>query len=522
MAVNASETITATDTATVTVPGIYPLEIEWRYSGTTGNTPWNTSLGGVMATVEMGPSQHLSGYPATTEAADNIFADVTDVQANAGVDNYLCLYVRNATDSHQTWTGVKLWVDAAPAVGTLALAKDSAAVGGTAVSTAADIHTAPSPTVTFTSPTTKAGGIDLGDIPPSSYQAVWVKRSIPAQAASATEVASIRVEGDSGGSTQRTWSNGVKYEQVADNRIPVGFYDGDLIYMAKNEIGVFDIYRNGVSITSPSTPQTKPTDTTDVNGSIVLGTQARDPTGAGSPGVGTGHDIWCWDLANGNAAHRLTTDLIGVIWPRFKPDGSRITWAQMRSGWDINELLGYWEVHVADFSSWALSNEYSFRADDSTEHFFETYGWVPDGRLMYATCYGMPSSWPHPITSTQIWLRDDTPTATPTRITPDFPSLGVRYQEFAYAAPDAMFGGSGWIIVGVVYGSTDTYVGIDFWKQQIDGSQRSRLTNFNVSTRYAALGQLAFDPDDPKSFHVAAQEFSTDVTIETHYKITVP
>jgi hypothetical protein len=521
MAPIGSDQVAVTTTAAVTVAGIYPAEIEWRYSGADGNTPWTTSLGGAMAPIEMGPSQHMSGYPATTEARDNIFPDVTDVQAHTGVDNYLCLYVRNGTDSAQTWTTVKLWVDDPPTVGTLSVAKDSAAVGATSVSTAATIHTAPSPALTFTSPATKADGISLGDIPPGSAQAIWVKRSIPANATSATEVASIRVEGDTGGSPIRTWSNGVKYEQVADNQLPVGFYQGDLIYAAMNEIGVFDVYRNGVSLTSPSTPQTCPVAPTDVCGPLVLGTMARDPTGAGSPGVGTGHDIWCWDLANGNAAHRLTTDLIGVIWPRFKPDGSRIVWSQMRTGWDLNEMLGYWEVHVADLSAWTLANEYSFRAADLTEHFFETYGWVPDGRLIYATCAGMPAAWPHPLTA-QIWLRNDTAVATPTRITPDFPDIGVRYQEFAYPAPDAMFGEFGWIIVGVSYNTGDAYNGVDFWKQKLDGTGRARLTSFNTAARYANLGQLAFDPTDPKSFHVAAAEYSTSVTIETHYKITVP
>ena len=61
--------------------------------------------------------------------------------------------------------------------------------------TVADESTAPSG-VSFSQPTTFAGGLSIGDIPTGQHKAVWVRRVVNAAAAAYADSFTLRVQGD--------------------------------------------------------------------------------------------------------------------------------------------------------------------------------------------------------------------------------------------------------------------------------------------------------------------------------------
>lgn len=145
------------------------------------------------------PTKSLSGAPSSTVvtsgAANDIWADVTGAEEATGKDYYCLLYVFNDNDA-VTWKTVKLWIDTAPPSGiVLEVGNDAAAAGSTATSSAADRFTAPSPVVTFSSPTTKAAGVTLGDIGPNQNKAFWLHMHANAGVAAGAKAVSIRCEG---------------------------------------------------------------------------------------------------------------------------------------------------------------------------------------------------------------------------------------------------------------------------------------------------------------------------------------
>lgn len=172
---------------------IASTDIVFRLSGGAANTSPAASLGGAMSTA--------AGGIITPGNNNNLWDDVTGAESAAGDIEYRCIYVRN---EHATLTlqGAVLWVDADPANGAIeGVALDSAAVGSTAASTAADENTAPSPAVTFVEGTaidTKAEGLAIGNLGPNQFKAIWVRRKVNAGTSAIAETLSLRVEGDTG------------------------------------------------------------------------------------------------------------------------------------------------------------------------------------------------------------------------------------------------------------------------------------------------------------------------------------
>jgi hypothetical protein len=164
---------------------IQATDIEYHYSGGTANTTPAASLGGAIATAQ-----------AVNDADQNVFADVTSDEASSGATYYSCLYIRNG-NTGRTLETATIWIDVTPDQGTIGIGLDTAAVGATAASTAATVKTAPSPTITFTSPTTKAAGLTIGNIGPGQAKAVWVERVIPPGVSQGADAFSLRVEGQS-------------------------------------------------------------------------------------------------------------------------------------------------------------------------------------------------------------------------------------------------------------------------------------------------------------------------------------
>jgi hypothetical protein len=167
-------------------------QIRFRLCGGAANTNPNASLGGAMSTA--------AGGVVTDNVANNVWDDVTGAETAAGDIEYRALAVQNFGD--QTLVGAKIWIDdqgSGVAGSNLAIGLDAAAIGATptANSTAPDENTAPSPTVTFTTPTSAGTAITIGDIAAGSAKIFWERRTVTAGATAGTDVPSVTVQGDS-------------------------------------------------------------------------------------------------------------------------------------------------------------------------------------------------------------------------------------------------------------------------------------------------------------------------------------
>lgn len=161
-------------------------------SGSAGNstagTP-NTSLGKYVSTT------------AWTGGTNSLFDDVTGDENAASVVDYRCIFVHN-THATLTLLGAVAWVSAEVTGGaSVAIAVDgtaASAVGSASAqaATVANETTAPSGTGGFSTPTTKAAGLALGDIGPGQVKAIWVRRSAANTAALSGDGFTLSVAGD--------------------------------------------------------------------------------------------------------------------------------------------------------------------------------------------------------------------------------------------------------------------------------------------------------------------------------------
>lgn len=159
---------------------IISTDIVYRLSGGAANSDQNASLGGAKS---------------STAASASIYDDVTSAEASSGDTEYRCIYVHN-NHGTLTYLGSKVWIQTnTPSADTdVAIGLGTSAVNGTE-QTVADENTAPSG-VTFSAPTSFAGGLSIGDIPAGQHKAVWIRRTINAGAAVASDSFTLRVQGD--------------------------------------------------------------------------------------------------------------------------------------------------------------------------------------------------------------------------------------------------------------------------------------------------------------------------------------
>ena len=158
---------------------IVSTDIKYRLSGGLANTDPAASLGGVKSSTD----------------ASNYFDDVSSAEASAGDTEYRCVYVHNNHGS-LTLIGAKVWIQANTPSGDtdVSIGLGTSAVNGTE-QTVADESTAPSG-VSFSQPTTFAGGLSIGDIPAGQHKAVWVRRVVNSGAAAYADSFTLRVQGD--------------------------------------------------------------------------------------------------------------------------------------------------------------------------------------------------------------------------------------------------------------------------------------------------------------------------------------
>ena len=158
---------------------IVSTDIQYRLSGGASNSDPAASLGGVKSST----------------AASNYFDDVSSAEASAGDTEYRCVYVHN---NHGTLSliGAKVFIQTnTPSSDTdVAIGLGSSAINGTE-QTVADESTAPTG-VSFSAPTTFAGGLAIGDLAAGAHKAVWVRRTVNAGAAAYADSFTLRVQGD--------------------------------------------------------------------------------------------------------------------------------------------------------------------------------------------------------------------------------------------------------------------------------------------------------------------------------------
>jgi hypothetical protein len=158
---------------------VVTADIEFRLSGGSGNTTPNACLGGIMSSTDINAGVTLN----------NLFDDISDTEAASGVVDYRCFYILNgnATD---TLTTAKVYIstNTPSSDTTIAIGLDPAGVGDGAATgvatTIADEDSAPAG-VTFSTPSNSGAALAIGDLANGEAQAVWVRRTVSADAAAA-------------------------------------------------------------------------------------------------------------------------------------------------------------------------------------------------------------------------------------------------------------------------------------------------------------------------------------------------
>lgn len=158
---------------------IVSTDIKYMLSGGAANADPALSLGGAKSSVE----------------AVNYFDDVSSVEASAGDTEYRCVYVHN---NHGTLTliGAKIWIQTQTPSGDTDVAIGLGAAAVNATETAVGNESTAPAGVTFSAPSSFAGGLVIGDIPPGQHKAVWVRRTVNAAAAAFADSFTLRVQGD--------------------------------------------------------------------------------------------------------------------------------------------------------------------------------------------------------------------------------------------------------------------------------------------------------------------------------------
>lgn len=152
------------------------------------------------------PNASLGKYISTTEVTDNtlnnLFDDVTGPENAASDVEYRCIFIHNSHGS-LTLTSPYIWLSAEVAGGAaIAIAVDSnvaASAIGSASAQATEVaneSTAPSPALSFSSPTSYGTGISIGDLPAGYCIGVWVRRTCSNTSPVANDGVTIAVQGD--------------------------------------------------------------------------------------------------------------------------------------------------------------------------------------------------------------------------------------------------------------------------------------------------------------------------------------
>ena len=174
---------------------ITATDILFKFSVKTG-TAGNSTVG----TADGSLGKYISTTQITDATLNNLFDNVTGDENAASDVEYRCIFVHNA-HATLTWQTVVCWLSAEVAGGAnAAIAIDgvaASAIGATAAQADEVANEGTAPTgETFSSPTTKATGLSIGDLAAGNCRAIWVRRSATNSAALDNDGVTVRCEGD--------------------------------------------------------------------------------------------------------------------------------------------------------------------------------------------------------------------------------------------------------------------------------------------------------------------------------------
>jgi len=165
---------------------------KFSVSAAAGDTTAGTAAG------SLGDQISTTQVPDATLHA--LFDVITGPENAASEAEYRCIFVHN-NHATLTWENVVVWLSAETAGGAAAaISVDTTGVtakgsASAQAKTVADENTAPA-SQTFSSPTSKATGLSIGNIPAGSVQAIWIRRTAANTAAVNADGVTIRCEGD--------------------------------------------------------------------------------------------------------------------------------------------------------------------------------------------------------------------------------------------------------------------------------------------------------------------------------------
>lgn len=158
------------------------------------------------STAQGDPNASLGKYISTTQVTDNtlnnLFDNVTGEENAASDVEYRCIFIHNAHGS-LSLTSPKVWISAEVSGGaSVAIAVDSnvaaSAIGSSSAQATeiADESTAPSPALSFSSPTTQGTGLSVGDIAAGFCKAIWIRRTAANTSPKNNDGCTISIAGD--------------------------------------------------------------------------------------------------------------------------------------------------------------------------------------------------------------------------------------------------------------------------------------------------------------------------------------
>jgi hypothetical protein len=169
--------------------------VQWRYSTTVG------SAGNSQAQPD--PNASLGGYLSTTlwtgSAVNNLFDNQMTGDQLAGIVDYRCVFAGNFNGTLALYDAVAyLPGPDYPTQSSIGIGADATGVvstSGTLQAVQVGTETSAPAGVTFSSPTTHATAVVLGDLAPNTCRALWLRRTPTGAAAVTDESVTLRLYG---------------------------------------------------------------------------------------------------------------------------------------------------------------------------------------------------------------------------------------------------------------------------------------------------------------------------------------
>lgn len=171
-------------------------DVLYKLSVTTGSAGNTTAQGNVNSSL----GKYISTTQLTDNVLNNLFEDISGDENAASTVDYRCVFIHNAHAS-LSLTSTFLWISSEVALGaSIAIGLDPAgatAVGSAPVQATTIANELAIPAgVSFSSPTSKGVGLNIGTLAAGQCIAFWIRRTAINNAALNNDGATFSVEGD--------------------------------------------------------------------------------------------------------------------------------------------------------------------------------------------------------------------------------------------------------------------------------------------------------------------------------------